>query len=204
MTSLARRCDLIVSLIDALLEEGEGRPRSVCNDGGMETPATDSGSDQDLCFAGIVLMKGHPHHPILHHHGLGDLSVLSGRVKLVSYPGGEVLAECGAEAVTIGTSSTLEQFGSMLFVDFGDKSVPHHETQWAIDFGLVDDVQRLLHDDGTVNHEKLVRYQALLSTEDIEAGMSARQRFIEAVTTLGGRYENESTSFEHLIAKWPY
>lgn len=177
---------------------------SVCDDGGMETPAKDSGSDQDQFWSGVVLMKGHPHHPILHHHGLGDLSVSLGRVKLVSYQGGEDLAECDADQVTIGSSSTLEQFGSMLFVDFSDKSVPRHQTQWAIDFALVNDVRRLLHPDGTVNHEKLVEYQVLLSTEDIEAGIRFRQRFIEAVTTLGGRYENESTSFEHLIARWPY
>ena len=47
----------------------------------------------------------------------------------------------------------------MLFVDFGDGAVPRHETQWAIDFGLVDNVQHLLRADGTVNHEKLLEYQ---------------------------------------------
>jgi hypothetical protein len=164
----------------------------------------DSASAEDLCFSGVVLMKGHPHHPTLHHHGLGDLSVSSERVKLLSYRSDEVLAECPAEQVTLGTSTTLEQFGSMLFVDFGDESVPRHERQWAIDFGLLNDVQRLLHADGSVNHEKLVEYQLLLSGEDIEAGIHLRQRFIEAVTALGGRYEDESTSFEHLIARWPF
>jgi hypothetical protein len=43
--------------------------------------------------------------------------------------------------VTLGTSSSLEEFGSILFVDFGDESALRHETQWAIDFGLVKDVQ---------------------------------------------------------------
>ena len=52
--------------------------------------------------------------------------------------------------------------------------------------------------------EKLVEYQALLSVEDIEAGIRYRQQFVDAVTALGGRYEDESTSFEHLIAKWPF
>ena len=170
----------------------------------METPTTDSGSEQDLSFSGVVLMKGHPHHPVLHHHGLGELSVSPGRVKLLSFHSDEELAESPAEQVTLGTSYTLKEFGSILFVDFGDESVPRHETQWAIDFGLVDDVQRLLHPDGTVNHEKLVEYQILLSVEDIEAGIRYRQQFIDAVTALGGRYEDESTWFEHLIAKWPF
>ena len=105
--------------------------------------------------------------------------------------------------MTLGTSSTLKEFGSILFVDFGDESVPRHETQWAIDFGLVNDVQRLLHPDGTVNHEKLVEYQVLLSVENVEAGIRYRQQFIAAVVALGGRYGDESTLFEHLIAKWP-
>jgi hypothetical protein len=65
-------------------------------------------------------------------------------------------------------------------------------------------VQRLLNSDGTVDHDKLRDYQGLLSVDDIEAGIGYRQRFIDAVTALGGRYEDESTSFEHLIAKWPF
>jgi hypothetical protein len=170
----------------------------------MEGPTADSGSEQDLTISGVVLMKGHPHHPALHHHGLGDLSVSSQQVKLLSYHREDELAEAPAEQVTLGTSSTLEEFGSILFVDFGDESVPRHEAHWAIDFGLVDDIQRLLRPDGTINHEKLVEYQVLLSVEDIGAGIRYRQQFIDAVTALGGRYEDESTSFEHLIAKWPF
>jgi hypothetical protein len=149
-------------------------------------------------------MKGHPHHPALHRHGLGELTVSSDRVRLLRYHGGEELAESLPERVTLGTSSTLEEFGSILFVDFGDESVQRHESQWAIDFGLVNDVQRVLHPDGSVNREKLVEYQVLLSVEDIEAGIRYRQQFIDAVTALGGRYEDESTAFEHLIAKWPF
>jgi hypothetical protein len=170
----------------------------------METPASDSGGEQDLSVSGVVLMKGHPHHPALHHHGLGALSVSKGQVKLVSFHGAEGLAESPASRVTLGTSSTLKEFGSILFVDFGDESVPRHESQWAIDFGLIDDVERVLHPDGTVNHEKLVEYQVLLSVEDIEAGIRYRHQFIAAVTAHGGRYEDESTWFEHLIAKWPF
>jgi hypothetical protein len=177
----------------------------MCDDAGMEaTPTTDSASEQDFSVSGVVLMKGHPRHPVLHHHGLGELSVSSERVKLLRYHSDEELAGSPAERVTLGTSSTLKEFGSILFVDFGDESVPRHETQWAIDFGLVNDVERLLHPDGTVNHDKLVEYQVLLSVEDIEAGIRYRQQFIDAVTALGGRYEDESTSFEHLIAKWPF
>jgi hypothetical protein len=149
-------------------------------------------------------MKGHPHHPALHHHGLGELSISSERVRLLSFHSDEELAESPAKRVRLGTSSTLNEFGSILFLDFADEPVPRHETQWAIDFALVDDVQRLLHPDGTVNHEKLVEYQVLLSVEDIEAGISYRQQFIDAVTALGARYEDESTWFEHLIAKWPF
>jgi hypothetical protein len=183
---------------------GSRTPVRVCDDGGMEGPTADSGSEQDFSVSGVVLMKGHPHHPVLHHHRLGELSVSSARVKLLSYHSDEELAESPAERVTLGTSSTLEEFGSIVFVDFGDESVPRHETQWAIDFGLVSGVQRLLHPDGTVNHGKLVEYQVLLSVENIEAGIRYRQQFIDAVTALGGRYEDESTLFEHLIAKWPF
>lgn len=159
---------------------------------------------RNFSVSGVVLMKGHPHHPVLHHHGLGDLSVSSQRVKLASYHSGEVLAESPAQQVTLGTSSTLEEFGSMLFVDFGDEPVARHEAQWALDFGLVNDVKRLLHPDGSVNHEKLVEYQLLLSVKDVEAGAGYRQQFIDAVTALGGRYEDDSTIFEDLIAKWPF
>jgi len=170
----------------------------------MAAPTTDSGSEQAFSVSGVVLMKGHPHHPALHHHGLGELSVTSERVKLLSYHSDEEWAESPPERMTLGTSSTLNEFGSILFVDFGDESAPRHEAQWAIDFGLVNDVQRLLHPDGTVNHEKLVEYQVLLSVESIGAGIGYRQQFIDAVTALGGRYEDESSSFEHLIAKWPF
>ncbi len=175
----------------------------MCDDGGMEAPTTEPGSEQDFSVSGVVLMKGHPVHPVLHHHGLGELSVSSEHVKLVRYHSDTELAESPAQRVTLGTSSTLKEFGSILFVDFGADPVPRHETQWAIDFGLVNDVGRLLHPDGTVNNEKLVEYQVLLSVESIEAGVRYRQQFIDAVTALGGRYEDESTWFEHLIAKWP-
>ena len=175
----------------------------VRDDGGMETPTTGSGTEPDLSISGVVVMKGHPRHPVLHHHGLGDLSVSLERVKLLGYHSAEELAGSPAGRVTLGTSSTLKEFGSILFVDFGDESVPRHETQWAIDFGLVNNVQPLLHPDGTVNQEKLVEYQALLSVESIEAGIHYRQQFTDAVTAQGGRYEDESTWFEHLIAKWP-
>jgi hypothetical protein len=170
----------------------------------MEAPTTDSGSEQDFSVSGVVLMKGHPHHPALHHHGLGGLSVSSGQVRLLAYQSDESLAESPADRVTLGTSNTLEEFGSIVFVDFGDEPVQRDEAQWAIDFGLVDDVERLLHPDGTVNHEKLAEYQVLLSEEGIAAGIRYRRDFIGAVTALGGRYEDESTLFERLLAKWPY
>jgi hypothetical protein len=170
----------------------------------MQRPTTDADNEPDFSMAGVVLMKGHPHHPTLHHHGLGELSVASGRVRLLTYQSDDELAESASDHVTVGTSSTLKEFGSMLFVDFGDESVPRHEAQWAIDFALVDDLQRVLHPDGTINHEKLVEYQALLSVEDIAAGIRHRERFTAAVTAQGGRYEEESTFFEHLAAKWPF
>jgi hypothetical protein len=176
----------------------------LCDDGDMGTPTTGSGNEQNFSVGGVVLMKGHPHHPALHHHGLGELSVSSGRVKLLTFKSDEELAGSSAERVTLGTSSTLDEFGSMLFVDFGDESVPRDEVQWAVDFGTVDAVERLLHADGTVDHEKLVEYQVQLSAEDVGAGIRYRQQFIDAVTALGGHYEDESTLFERLLAKWPY
>ena len=170
----------------------------------MEASATDSGSEENFFVSGVVLMKGHPHHPALHHHGLGELSVCSERVKLLRYHSDEKLAESPAERLRLGTSSTVKEFGSILFVDFGDETIPRHETQWAVDFALVDDVQRVLLPDGTVNHQKLLEYQALLSVENVEAGIGYRQEFIDAVTSVGGSYADESTWFEHLIAKWPF
>jgi hypothetical protein len=149
-------------------------------------------------------MKGHPHHPALHHHGLGHLSLSAGRVKLLDYASSEELAASAAERVTLGTSSTLDEFGSMLFVDFGEEHVPRDEVQWAVDFGAVNAVGRLVHADGTVNREKLVEYQVQLSAEDVEAGIDYRQQFVDAVTALGGHFEDESTLFERLLAKWPY
>jgi hypothetical protein len=137
-------------------------------------------------------MKGHPHHPALHHHGLGELSVTSGRVRLLDYQSNEELAQSPAERVTLGTSSTLEEFGSIVFVDFGDESVPRDEVQWAVDFGAVNEVEHLLYPDGTVDQRKLVEYQVLLSVEDVEAGIRYRQQFVDAVTALGGHYEDES------------
>jgi hypothetical protein len=175
----------------------------MCDDGGVESPTTSHGGD-GFSVSGVVLMKGHPHHPMLHHHGLGDLSVSTGRARLLRYNSDEELAESPVARVTVGLSSTLNEFGSILFVDFGGEPDSPHETQWAIDFGSVRDVDRFLHPDGTVNQEKLVEYQALLSVEAIEAGIDYRQQFIDAVTALGAHYEDESTSFEHLIAKWPF
>jgi hypothetical protein len=176
----------------------------MCDDGGMQPPTPDSGSNGDFSASGVVLMKGHPLHPVLHHHGLGALSISSERAKLISYGNDEELAESPAKGLTLGTSSTLKEFGSILFVDFGDEPDSNDEAQWAIDFGLVSDVQRVLHPDGTVNHEKLVEYQVLLSMDSIAAGIRYRQQFIDAVTGLGGTYEDESTRFEHLVAKWPF
>jgi hypothetical protein len=170
----------------------------------MDTSSGGSGSEPDFSVSGVILMKGHPHHPTLHHHGLGELSVFSERIKLLRYHSDEELAESPTERVVLGTSNTLDEFGSILFVDFLDESVPRHETQWAVDFGLVDDIGRLVHPDGSVNHEKLVEYQALLSVEDIEAGIRYRRRFIDAVTARGGRYEDDTSWFEHLIARWPF
>jgi hypothetical protein len=169
----------------------------------MESPTADLGGGTDLSFSGVVLMKGHPRHPVLHHHGLGELSFASDWVRLVTYHSDEELAGSRANQVALGTSSTLNEFGSMLFVDFGDETIPRHETQWAIDFGLVNDIQRLLRPDGTVDREKLVEYQVLLTVEDVEAGIDYRRQFIDAVTASGGTYEDESTLFEYLTAKWP-
>ena len=48
-----------------------------------------------------------------------------------------------------------------------------------------------------------MEYQVLLTVEDVEVGIGYRQQFIDAVTESGGTYEDESTLFEHLTAKWP-
>jgi hypothetical protein len=46
--------------------------------------------------------------------------------------------------------------------------------------------------------------ESLLSVESINAGIRYRQQFIDAVTARGGRFADESTQFEHLLAKWPF
>jgi hypothetical protein len=43
-----------------------------------------------------------------------------------------------------------------------------------------------------------------ISTLSETPSSAIAQQFIDAVTALGGRYEDESTSFEHLIAKSPF
>jgi hypothetical protein len=78
-------------------------PERLCDDGDMETPTTGSANKSGLHFSGVVLMKGHPHHPMLHHHGLGDLSVSSGRVQLLSFRSDEQLAESPGNQMTLGT-----------------------------------------------------------------------------------------------------
>jgi hypothetical protein len=51
----------------------------------MERATTDADNEHDFSIAGVVVMKGHPHHPTLHHHGLGELSVASSRVRLLTF-----------------------------------------------------------------------------------------------------------------------
>ena len=132
---------------------------------------------------------------MLHHHGLGKLRLTEGSLRLLVEPDDREVAAADYSQVTVGTSLTTDEFGSILFVDFSG-------SQWTIDFATVDK-QGYFHDaEGALDRGKLFEYQVHLSVEDFEAGIKARQKFVTLLEAAGVQVANDSDLFEQILAKW--
>lgn len=145
--------------------------------------------------SGVVVMRHHDHHPMLHHHGLGQLRLTEGSLRLLVEPDDREVAAAAYSQVTVGTSLSTEELGSIVFVDFPD-------SQWTIDFATVDR-QGFFHDaSGALDGKKLFEYQMHLTVEDFEAGIKDRQEFVRLAVAAGARVADDSDLFEHMLAKW--
>jgi hypothetical protein len=149
----------------------------------------------EYLISGLVVMRHHDRHPALHHHGLGKLELTVGSLRLLIEPDDREAAAGGYSQVTLGTSLTVDEFGSILFVDFPS-------SQWTVDFATIERQDIFRHADGTPDREKLLEYQLHLGVEDFEAGIKARKQFIELAVAGGVNASDESDRFEHLLAKW--
>jgi hypothetical protein len=116
-------------------------------------------------------------------------------VRLLIEPADREVAAGGYAQVTIGSSLTSEEFGSMLFLDFAS-------SQWTVDFASVQRPDIFRHADGSLDREKLFEYQVHLSVEDFEAGIEARKQFVELAVAGGVRVEDDSDRFERVLARW--
>jgi hypothetical protein len=140
-------------------------------------------------------MRHHDRHPALHHHGLGKLQLTEGSLRLLIGPDDHEAAAGDYPQVTLGTSLTSEEFGSILFIDFPG-------SQWTVDFATIERRAFFRNADGTPDREKLLEYQLHLSAEDIEAGIKARKQFVELAVAGGVHVADDSDLFEQLLAKW--
>ncbi len=146
-------------------------------------------------ISGVVVMRHHDRHPMLHHHGLGKLRLTEGSLRLLLEPDDREVAAADYSQVTVGTSLTTDEFGSILFVDFPG-------SQWTIDFATVDK-QGYFHDaEGALDPGKLFEYQVHLTVEDFEAGIKARKEFVTLLVAAGVQVANDSDLFEQMLAKW--
>jgi hypothetical protein len=149
----------------------------------------------EYLISGLVVMRHHDRHPALHHHGLGTLQLTEETLRLLVEPADREVAAGGYSQVTLGSSLTSEEFGSILFLDFPS-------SQWTVDFATVQRSDIFRHADGSLDREKLFEYQVHLSVEDFEAGIDARKRFVELAVAGGVRVEDDSDRFERVLAKW--
>src|ERR1700747_3503583 len=106
----------------------------------------DSGEVEYL-ICGLIVMRHHHRHPALHHHGLGKLQLTEEFLLLVEPDDREVAAAAYSQ-VTIGTSVTIDEFGSILFIDFPD-------SQWTVDFATIDRQDMFRNHEGLPHREKL-------------------------------------------------
>lgn len=149
----------------------------------------------EYVIGGVVVMRHHDRHPSLHHHGLGKLKLTEDLLRLLVEPGDREVAGAPYAQVTVGTSPTTDEFGSILFVDFPG-------SQWTVDFATIDRQGRFFNAEGALDREKLFEYQLHLTVEDFEAGIKARKEFLDLVAAAGVTVSDDSNRFEHVLAKW--
>jgi hypothetical protein len=152
-------------------------------------------AEVEYLISGVIVMRHHDRHPALHHHGLGKLQLTEESLRLLVEPDDREVAAAGYPQVTIGTSPTSEDFGSILFIDFPG-------SQWTVDFATIDR-QDLFHNaEGALDREKLLEYQLHLSEEDFAAGSKAREKFVELAVAGGAHLSDDADRFERILAKW--
>jgi hypothetical protein len=152
-------------------------------------------AEVEYVISGLVVMRHHDRHPALHQHGLGKLQLREGALGLLLEPDDREVAADSYSQVTLGTSLTTEEFGSILFVDFPN-------SQWTVDFATIERQDIFRHANGEPDREKLLEYQLHLGIEDFEAGINARQEFVNLAVTGGAHVSDDSDRFEHALAKW--
>jgi hypothetical protein len=146
-------------------------------------------------ISGLIVMRHHDRHPALHHHGLGKLQLTEESLRLLVEPDDREVAAAGYSQVTVGRSLTSDEFGSILFIDFPG-------SQWTVDFATIERQDMFHNAEGALDREKLFEYQLHLSVEDFEAGIKAREKFVDLVVAGGAHLSDDSDWFEHILAKW--
>ena len=144
-------------------------------------------AEVEYLISGVVVMRHHDRHPVLHHHGLGTLRLTEGSLRLLVEPDDREVAGAAYSQVTLGRSLTSDEFGSRLFIDFPG-------SQWTIDFATINRQDIFHNSDGGLQREKLFEYQLHLSVEDFEAGIKARKEFLDLVVAAGVNLSDDSTS----------
>lgn len=152
-------------------------------------------AEVEYLISGLVVMRHHDRHPALHHHGLGKVQLTEGSLRLLVGPDDREVAAGSYSQVTLGTSLTSDELGSVLFIDFPG-------SQWTIDFATIGRQDVFRHADGTPDREKLFEYQLHLNVEDFEAGIKARKEFVDLAVAGGVHVSDDSDLFEQLLGKW--
>jgi hypothetical protein len=152
-------------------------------------------AEVEYLISGLIVMRHHDRHPALHHHGLGKLQLTEELLRLLVEPDDREVAAASYSQVTVGTSLTLDEFGSILFIDFPG-------SQWTVDFATIDRQDMFHNAEGGLDREKLLEYQLHLSIEDFEAGIGACEKFVNLVVAGGAHLSDDSDRFEHILAKW--
>jgi hypothetical protein len=152
-------------------------------------------AEVEYLISGLVVMRHHQRHPALHHHGLGKLQLTEGSLGLLLEPDDREVAADSYSQVTLGTSLTADEFGSILFLDFSS-------SQWTVDFAIIERQGIFRHANGKPDREKLLAYQLHLGVEDFEAGINALEEFVNLAVAGGVHVSDDSDRFEHVLAKW--
>lgn len=118
-----------------------------------------------------------------------------GSLRLLIEPDDREVAGAGYLEVTVGTSLTSDEFGSILFLDFPG-------SPWTIDFATIDRQDMFHNGEGVPDRAKLLEYQLHLTVADFEAGIKARKQFLDLGVAAGVRVADDSDRSEHMLAKW--